>query len=168
MHFNFIALIVSLLFALERAAFVVAVDHTSVKIAHVEDESPLHSAIRVDATPHALSEKIPALGPSTTSPNSAFHALAAEYDEILFLCSQEGCEGICFSYNLAQLVGGCYTSSLNYMSAVVLSGSGRGLQYGVYASLDECALPVKFPTVNTCYNVFYDSSPYNFPCFNKS
>lgn len=59
----------------------------------------------------------------------------------------------------------CYESEIYYLSAEVYSPTGAALPYGVYVGLAGCEDPVQLPTVNTCYNLFYDGVAADFSTF---
>jgi hypothetical protein len=167
MHFTLLALVAPIL-ARVAIAISTPVGITSVKEAPVNDLSPLNSAHFVENAHFIQTNKPLPITGSTTSPNSAFHALSADFNEMLFICNQQSCAGLCYSYDLSSLVGGCYQAFMGYESIMVFSASGRSLPYRIYASLVECGLPAMIPTVNACYDVFYDGAPFEFPYFNKS
>jgi hypothetical protein len=187
MNFGFLAFIASCL-VLGQSVVASPTKGTTIEVATVHDLSALKAAIPGHATlsktcvvlcqfPFSSYTNRPqnfnASSPLIRPPSGP--ALPRDLDipdlggPYLVLCSTENCEGICYSYDLSTLVGGCYLAMLPYQSAIVSSEeSGYAVDPRVYASLDGCGLPARIPMRNVCYNVYYDGAPYNFPNFNLS
>ena len=91
-------------------------------------------------------------GATTTSPNSAFHALGATAVDQYVICTTTNCDGSCYGFPLSSLSPEvCYGTPFYYTSFYIYQESNQGLPYGFYAALANCYNPAKLPSVNTCY-----------------
>ena len=101
-------------------------------------------------------EKVPAPlpGGSTTSHNSAFHVLAGTAVDQFVICTSTTCSGTCYGYSLSSLQANvCYRTPVWYTSFYIYQSSNKGLPYSIFAALTSCSLPVKVPTVDSCYYI---------------
>jgi len=92
-------------------------------------------------------------GALTTSPNSAFHALAGTAVDQFVMCPVTFCSGACYGILLSEFQPDiCYTTSIQFMSFYIYQPSNTGLPYGFQVGLTACSHPVLVLMVNRCYN----------------
>jgi hypothetical protein len=148
MRFNLTSIILPLV-ALGHMSIATAV-RRSIKEVAISDYSSLESATKIPATV-VPNSKVPEIhGPSTTTKNTGFHALHAEYFPPSFVaCTGPNCDGECYAYTFIYYSPYTCYATIDYQSAYIDSYMGEGLDFGVYGGYD-CA-GEQLPVVDTCY-----------------
>jgi hypothetical protein len=116
------------------------------------DVSQLKLPVPIPASGSEGKVTAPLPGGSTTSPNSAFHALAGTIPDSIIVCSELGCTGRCLGYTLSSLRPDvCYAAGEPFVSFSIYQTSNAGLPYGVFVGQGGCTAITQIPRVNTCY-----------------
>ncbi|KAF9517170.1 hypothetical protein BS47DRAFT_540743 [Hydnum rufescens UP504] len=121
-----------------------------VNVSKLEIPVPKSPTIAPDSEHIDLAKVAPHPSELTTSPNSAFHTLAATAVDQFVICTSRHCRN-CIGYKLSSIRRDVCYHTESFLSFYIYRPSGRGLPYPFFVGLSRCSSPNYIPRVNECY-----------------